>query len=103
MRIQQGEMTIRSAELRDAEQLNRWWNDGRVMAHAGFPNGLGEPLEQTVALVRRNETQLSQVCIIECSGVPIGETNYSIGTGFAEIGSSSANSNTRTADWARDC
>ncbi len=26
---------------KDCEQLAKWWNDGKVMAHAGFPNGLG--------------------------------------------------------------
>ena len=34
-------ITIRSATLADAPLLNAWWNDGAVMAHAGFPQGLG--------------------------------------------------------------
>lgn len=86
MRVERDELTIRSAELGDAERLNGWWNDGRVMAHAGFPNGLNEPLEQTVEAIKRNGTQLSQRCIIECEGAPIGEMSYRIAGGSAEIG-----------------
>lgn len=37
-------LTIRNAETADSDQLSLWWNDGAVMAHAGFPNGLGTPL-----------------------------------------------------------
>ena len=39
--IQYENLTIRQAEVDDAKQLAAWWNDGAVMAHAGFPNGLG--------------------------------------------------------------
>jgi hypothetical protein len=42
MRIETGNIVIRSATVADAKQLNSWWNDGRVMEHTGFPNGLGE-------------------------------------------------------------
>ncbi len=41
MNIQYENLTIRQAEVADAKQLTAWWNDGAVMAHAGFPNGLG--------------------------------------------------------------
>ena len=34
-------LIIRDALVSDAALLCRWWNDGAVMAHAGFPNGLG--------------------------------------------------------------
>ena len=44
MRIQKDNIVIRSATVDDAIQLNKWWNDGRIMEHAGFPNGLGESL-----------------------------------------------------------
>lgn len=36
MKIQYENLTIRQAEVADAEQLAAWWNDGAVMAHAGF-------------------------------------------------------------------
>lgn len=40
MHLQYNDLTIRSALPADAPQLVRWWNDGAVMAHAGFPLGL---------------------------------------------------------------
>lgn len=43
MKIQYENLTIRQAELMDVKQLVSWWNDGVVMAHAGFPNGLVRP------------------------------------------------------------
>ena len=41
MMIRYGNLTIRQADVADAKQLTAWWNDGEVMAHAGFPYGLG--------------------------------------------------------------
>ena len=40
-KLQYENLTIRPAEIADAKQLACWWNDGAVMAHAGFPNGIG--------------------------------------------------------------
>lgn len=34
-------LTIRYAGMQDAGQLAQWWNGGRVIAHAGLPNGTG--------------------------------------------------------------
>ena len=57
MNLQHKNLTIRDAVAADAEQLTAWWNDGVVMAHAGFPLGLGttasrfaKPIARTVAL-----------------------------------------------------
>ena len=47
MRVDVGELTLRSAQSADAEILTEWWNDGGVMAHAGFPLGLGTSVEGT--------------------------------------------------------
>ena len=47
-KIQYENLTIRQAEVADAKQLAAWWNDGAVMAHAGFPNGLGTTEEEVV-------------------------------------------------------
>ena len=38
------ELRIRNAVPADCRRLADWWNDGAVMAHAGFPNGLGTTL-----------------------------------------------------------
>ena len=87
MYLKNGNLVIRSAEVKDAVQLNTWWNDGAVMAHAGFPNGLGEALEDTIAGIKKNETYLSQRCIIEIDSVLVGEMSFYLLEGnTAEIG-----------------
>lgn len=87
MYLKNGNLVIRSAEVKDAVQLNTWWNDGAVMAHAGFPNGLGEALEDTIAGIKKNEKNLSQRCIIEIDSVLAGEMSYYLLEGnTAEIG-----------------
>lgn len=40
MYLRDNELVIRHAALEDAELLCLWWNDGKVMEHAGFPHGL---------------------------------------------------------------
>jgi hypothetical protein len=44
---------IRYATLEDAEILCRWWNDGAVMAHAGFPDGLNTTEEKIRELISK--------------------------------------------------
>lgn len=36
---QYNNLTIRNATVEDADLLSEWWNNGEIMAHAGFPNG----------------------------------------------------------------
>lgn len=36
MRIEKDNIVIRSANVDDDIQLNKWWNDGKVMEHSGF-------------------------------------------------------------------
>ena len=87
MRIEKENIVIRSATVDDAIQLNEWWNDGEVMGHAGFPNGLGESLDDTTENIKSREGKLSQRCMIEIEGKPIGELSYSIkGDGTAYPG-----------------
>lgn len=86
IRIRQNNLTIRSAEVTDAEQLTTWWNEGTVKEHAGFPNGLNQSLEETIEQIKSNERRLSQICIIEVSSIPIGEMSYRIGDRYAKIG-----------------
>ena len=81
MRIQHKNLTIRQAEVTDAKQLAAWWNDGAVMAHAGFPNGLGTTEEEII------ERFGNGCMVIEESDRLIGECNYrNIADGVAEIG-----------------
>lgn len=79
-------LVIRSATIEDAGILTNWWNDGKVMAHAGFPNGLGQTIHETRKQIEDQSEKLSQLCIIEENQIRIGEMSYHIGEGFAEIG-----------------
>jgi RimJ/RimL family protein N-acetyltransferase len=78
MKIQKDNIVIRSATIDDAVQLNKWWNDGSVMEHAGFPKGLGEFLEETIENIKSRNNELRQLCIIEIDGKAVGELSYSI-------------------------
>ncbi|NLV88796.1 MAG: GNAT family N-acetyltransferase [Tissierellia bacterium] len=77
MRIERDNIVIRSASIQDAIQLNKWWNDGKVMEHGGFPNGLGEALKDIIENIKSREGKLNQLCIIEIDGKPVGELSYS--------------------------
>lgn len=50
MRLQYKNLTIRNAAVEDADLLALWWNDGKIMAHAGFPKGTGETAEEIAGL-----------------------------------------------------
>ena len=81
MELQHGNILLRDATKADAKQLAEWWNDGAVMAHAGFPNGLGTTEEEVA------EDIGTGALIIEEAGKPIGEANYRIvDDKVAEIG-----------------
>ncbi|NLJ41784.1 MAG: GNAT family N-acetyltransferase [Clostridiales bacterium] len=87
MRIEKDNIVIRSATIEDAVQLNKWWNDGKVMEYVGFPNGTGESLADTEANIKSWEGKLSQLCVIEIDGKAVGELNYGIkGDGTAYPG-----------------
>ena len=47
-------LSFRAARPEDAETLCAWWNDGAVMAHAGFPNGLGTTAEEIAASLEKD-------------------------------------------------
>jgi RimJ/RimL family protein N-acetyltransferase len=81
------DLTIRNATVQDAAQLALWWNDGAVMAHAGFPLGLNTTAEAVAAKLATDSDETTRRLIIEQGGRPIGEMNYrNQGGGVAEIG-----------------
>lgn len=87
MLIKRNNLTIRNATLQDAEILAKWWNDGAIMAHAGFPNGTGEKAADIAAKISQDTDETYRRHIIELDNVPIGEMNYrNKGNGIAEIG-----------------
>ncbi len=80
-------LTIRNASASDAERLAEWWNDGKVMEHAGFPNGLGTNAEEVAKQISHDSDDTYRRLIIEIDGAPAGEMSYrNLGNSAAEIG-----------------
>lgn len=87
MLIKDKNLTIRNATVHDAEILTTWWNDGTVMAHAGFPKGLGTTKSEVAESLANDTDDTHRRLIIELEDVPIGEMNYrNKGNRIAEIG-----------------
>ena len=87
MQVRQGNLKIRQATKEDAPLLGRWWRDGAVMAHAGFPRGLDITDEEIAASLAGDSAEKGCRLLIEADGRPIGEMSYSNqGQGVAEIG-----------------
>ncbi len=80
-------LIIRNATEKDAEQLAEWWNDGSIMAHAGFPNGLGKTAQSIADSLREDTDTTRRRLIIEMDHRAVGEMNYdNKGNRTAEIG-----------------
>jgi len=87
MNLTKNNLTIRNAMAGDAPQLCAWWNDGKTMAHAGFPNGIGTTAEKIQASLATDADDTHRRHVIELDGNPIGEMNYrNMGNAIAEIG-----------------
>lgn len=81
MNIAYKNLCIRTAVAADAVQLAAWWNDGAVMAHAGFPMGLCTTVEKVIAGLKEDRLVLDE------DGRLIGEACYrKVSEGVAEIG-----------------
>lgn len=76
MFIQYNNLVIRNAIKEDAEILGKWWRNGTVMAHAGFPNGLDITDEHIASMLSMDTDDTCRRLIIELDGYPIGEMNY---------------------------
>lgn len=80
-------LTIRNATAEDADLLSKWWNDGKIMAHAGFPNGTGESSQDIAEKISKDDDNICRRLIIEHENIPIGEMSYyNAGNDTAEIG-----------------
>ena len=71
MNIKYNQLCIRNAEKKDCEQLAVWWNDGTVMAHAGFPNGLGTSAAEIEKQIADDSDETRRRLIIEYNNVRI--------------------------------
>lgn len=80
-------LCIRNAEENDCEQLAMWWNDGKVMAHAGFPKGLGISAAEIESQLANDSDETKRRLVIEYQDKLIGEMSfYSYENAKYEIG-----------------
>ena len=87
MKLEYDGILLRNAEEADAAQLAAWWNDGAVMAHAGFPLGLGTTPEKIAAQLATDSDDARRRLILAFQNKPIGEMSFHIlQDGSAEIG-----------------
>ncbi len=87
MKIRNNDIVIRNAEKGDCDRLAAWWNDGNVMAHAGFPLGLDTTAEEIESRIAEDTDETRRRLIIEYKGRSIGEMSYhNEGDHTAEIG-----------------
>ena len=76
MNIKCKQLCIRNAMKSDCEQLAKWWNDGKVMAHAGFPNGLGTTATDIEQQIANDNDETKRRLIIEYQDLLIGEMSF---------------------------
>lgn len=76
MNLKYNEILIRNASLEDVPKLLKWWNDGRVMEHAGFPLGLNTTDNRVIQNIKNHDMINNALLIIEYKKFPIGELNY---------------------------
>lgn len=75
MILNYGKIGIRDVTLEDAKQLWKWWNDGKVMAHAGFPNGIGTTFAIVAKqIMKQNKEEFRHIILYDQR--PIGEMVY---------------------------
>lgn len=87
MFLQKEECTIRNATADDAALLASWWNDGKIMAHAGFPLGLGTTEKEIIKSLATDSDDTGRRLILLVGAQPVGEMNYrNKGMATAEIG-----------------
>jgi len=87
MELIKDNLKIRYATKNDAKILCNWWNDGKIMAHAGFPNGVNTTVEEIEKQISVETDNTTRRFIIEINNKPSGEMNYrNKGNGIVEIG-----------------
>ena len=87
MQLKYDKITIRNATVEDAQRLSNWWNNGAIMEHEGFPNGLGTTTEEVEEKIKAESDKSTRLHIILYDNRAIGEMNYrDIGNNMCEIG-----------------
>jgi len=87
MELRNNNLLLRYATKNDAKILCKWWNDGKIMAHAGYPNGINTTVEEIEKQLSEETDETTRRFIIEIDNEPSGEMNYrNKGDNIAEIG-----------------
>ena len=87
MKLRRENLLIRYATKNDLKILCDWWNDGKIMAHAGFPNGINTSIEKVEEQISQETDETTRRFIIEIDNEPSGEMNYrNKGNYIVEIG-----------------
>ena len=76
MNLKYNEILVRNASLLDVSNLLKWWNDGSIMEHAGFPLGLNTTDNRVMQNIKDHDMINNALLIIEYNKFPIGEMNY---------------------------
>jgi RimJ/RimL family protein N-acetyltransferase len=85
MYLKSDDIVLRDATTDDIEILCQWWSDGKIMAHAGFPNGVHTDrikLEEKI----KNNCESDRRLIIEIASKRVGEMNFTTKDKVSEIG-----------------
>lgn len=86
MKLTYDNLIIRHAVKEDANILCKWWNDGKIMAHAGFPNGLHTTEDKIIESLEKDSDNHRRL-ILELDDHPIGEMCFTIlDHHYADIG-----------------
>jgi len=71
-----GNLRVRQAQETDVQQLVSWWNDGNIMAHAGFPKGVGTNTECVSNLLKKDAFGKVEHFMLEFDSRSVGEMHY---------------------------
>lgn len=70
-------ISLRKATIDDSPLIQKWWQDGKVMAAVGFPQGLAVSIEEVQQSLHYYEEISGEfLLIIDEKGHPIGEFAY---------------------------
>jgi len=85
MYLKNDDLVVRDATTDDAQILCDWWSNGKVMDHAGFPNGLHTDIDKLLDILK-NEKDTARRLIMEIEFNRVGEMCYRTKDNVSEIG-----------------
>lgn len=85
MFLKNDNLIIRQATSDDIQVLCDWWSDGKIMAHAGFPNGVHTDVDELEIKIKSGSDTARRL-IIEIDSKRVGEMSYTIVDNVSEIG-----------------